>query len=278
MVGAGLLMSACNTTAPAFVFGQITPDTSASYPQSFVVANSGMHARGRLASFSIPTAAALGKVRINAYIPDPWLPEPTSWIISAAKLVSPFLGAAEISGVGDNRGPDPTTDAFASRMSIQLDFASGSGQIYMNDSCVDLHLAILGPGSTPSYTPCRDAEPFSTTIGDPDTNGFRSTVVTGAGGRIDIYLLLSAKNAWSRIGPLSAPAPYNCAIDVGFHLWTDQGALKAETWEPFGAAVDKYPALEAYWYDGLGHQDVSLLQRPADPSGVQALCANEYHS
>jgi len=271
----GIFLGGCKPpTAPLFIYGNVysTPDQ----PTQFIAKPDWMSSTARFMSFNIPQSAPMGKVRINGYIPKEWLVDETLdpgvlGVLCPACNLGLFV---QVAGKGNNRREDFNSDAFASKYAIELDFTTGQGRILFNESCVNAHLLGTDPGTGPNVTYCREAFRITSNIGENGTNGFRVSSVLGDGGGFQIFIILTGANSFSEY----APAPLNCKIDVGFHLYTDQGNLRAEFWEPFGAATDEFPATEVYWYDGLGSPAKTLLFRDAHPDGPSKLCDHEYHS
>jgi hypothetical protein len=242
------LLTSCSAAAPVYIYGHGADGGWIDGNGQNLVQPDWMDQPALWRPFSIPQSGPLGTVRLNAFIAAPFIEGPTP------------VGQ----GVGNGRPFDSKSDAFASKVSIELDFNRGLGRVTVTESC-----ATLG------FTFCLTPHPFSSNIGVPGTNGFRVIANTTSSGGIDVYLLMSAENAFSQVPGADF---LSCSIDVGFHVWTDQGTVRATTWAPFNAPVDPFPSLEGYWYDGLGRPAVTLFTRPESSRGPRSLCDQEYHS
>jgi endonuclease/exonuclease/phosphatase family metal-dependent hydrolase len=192
----------------------------------------------------------LGVVRINEFIEER----------RVATSVPLFRGH------GDDRSFDAWASALDSRFSIELNFHTGIGRFYVQQSCVE-----KGPSSGPVHDNCEAPRPIRfvenhSDLYDKSHNNLFVSAPRAIGGDVEITVAVQATNSL-------AVFRHDCSIDTVYDLHFD-GSTGRWSAHIRSNESDPYPSKEVFAF--LQQHDpgegVPLLLAEESDRGVSALC------
>lgn len=202
-------------------------------------------ATAQVASFDLPVLPCKGMIRVNGFI---------------ASRLPQFDNVPLVIGAGDDRPFNTRSTARESRMSFELNFVTGQGQVFVNYSCTVVPLKR-----------CFSADPIAYGAIDLTTSrnwsGFSevdvrcSTSSSGANDQLDLKWNVGAPE--SRV---SAVLP--CAIVGGISL--DLSKPSSSRALKTGQTLRDFPSTEVYQYTSTGTN--TLFQQTE--ASLQDLCAS----